>query len=278
MGRADRSPARFSQGLPLREDAPDFGGFSALELDASGREFVALSDRGTLWRGTLIRDANEQITDIRFAGMTRLHGPRGRPLRGEAADSEGLAVGDDGTVLVSFERDVRIGAFVRDMAAELTLPRGPAFSTLTKNKELEALALAPDGALYTLPEDLPKAGTSLPVWRLRNGQWTEPFSISRAGGWKPVGADFGPDGRFYLLERDLRGLLGFAARVRVFEISGETIAGGQVVLQTPPGRHGNLEGLAVWRDRSGAIRLTMVADDNFSAFMRSEIVEYSINP
>ena len=40
------------------------------------------------------------------------------------------------------------------------------------------------------------------------------------------------------------------------------------------GVHGNLEGLAVWQDPAGQIRLTMVSDDNYLPFMRGQIVEY----
>ena len=39
-------------------------------------------------------------------------------------------------------------------------------------------------------------------------------------------------------------------------------------------RHDNLEGLAVTRAATGQIRLTMISDDNFNPFQRSEIVEY----
>ena len=62
--------------------------------------------------------------------------------------------------------------------------------------------------------------------------------------------------------------------MRVFDIAGKTVTGGEVLIQTNAGVHDNLEGLSVWRDRTGAIRLTMVSDDNFNLFQRTEIVEY----
>ena len=36
--------------------------------------------------------------------------------------------------------------------------------------------------------------------------------------------------------------------------------------------------LAVWRDANGAIRLTMIADDNFFWVQRTEVVEYRVLP
>jgi hypothetical protein len=51
----------------------------------------------------------------------------------------------------------------------------------------------------------------------------------------------------------------------------------ETVLQTRLGDHGNLEGLAVWRDTDGLLRLTMVSDDNFLSFLPGEIVEYVLS-
>ena len=79
-----------------------------------------------------------------------------------------------------------------------------------------------------------------------------------------------------LLERDFWGLLGFRMRVRVFDIRGDRISGGEVLVETSAGTHDNLEGLAVWRDRQGTIRLTMISDDNQRFFQRTEFVEYRV--
>lgn len=38
----------------------------------------------------------------------------------------------------------------------------------------------------------------------------------------------------------------------------------------------NLEGLAVWRDDTGAIRLTMVSDDNFNPLQTTQLVEFRV--
>ncbi|MDZ4134183.1 MAG: esterase-like activity of phytase family protein, partial [Paracoccaceae bacterium] len=156
------------------------------------------------------------------------------------------------------------------------LPDHPDFRRMRANSALEALAIDARGTLYTLPEQSGSAQSPFPVYRFRNGAWDKPFSIARRGGFLPVAADFGPDGRFYLLERQFRGIAGFASRVRRFDIGQTGISGETTVLETPSGRHDNLEGLSVWRDVTGAIRLTMVSDDNFMFFQRTEIVEYRV--
>jgi hypothetical protein len=49
------------------------------------------------------------------------------------------------------------------------------------------------------------------------------------------------------------------------------------LLETATGTYDNLEGLAVWRDDAGAIRLTMISDDNFKSFQVTQFVEYRVN-
>lgn len=51
-----------------------------------------------------------------------------------------------------------------------------------------------------------------PVLRYSNGQWTIPFHIRKDSYWMVTGADFGPDGRLYILERDFWGFVGFKTR------------------------------------------------------------------
>ncbi|PTV95135.1 hypothetical protein C8J27_10578 [Rhodobacter aestuarii] len=269
--------ASFLQSYEWTRPEKAFGGFSALELAEDGRGFIALSDRATLWRGQLARDASGQIVGVQTAGPVVLHDSLGRALRDHTGDSEGLAVTKGGVLYISFEGLARVSVFPTDAGPAGLLPRPEAFRFFPRNGALEALAVAADGTLYTLPEEVPGSVGVTPIWRYRSGLWSQPFAISRDGDWKPVGADFGPDGRFYLLERDFRGLFGFASRVRVFDITGDKISAGEVLLQSAAGQFDNLEGLAVWRDAKGAIRLTMISDDNFLPIQRTEIVEYSVN-
>jgi hypothetical protein len=91
-----------------------------------------------------------------------------------------------------------------------------------------------------------------------------------------VGADFRPDGRFYLLERSF-GPLGFRSRVRSWHLAEDGGQDERLHLQTERRTHDNLEGLAVWRDSADRIRLTMISDDNFLFFQSTEVVEYAID-
>jgi hypothetical protein len=109
--------------------------------------------------------------------------------------------------------------------------------------------------------------------RIPGEDWTQAFTMPVDPEFAPVGADFGPDGKLYLLERAIYPF-GFYSRVRVMTVEMEGVSGIETVLQTRLGTHGNLEGLSVWQDPAGQIRLTMVSDDNYLPFMRSQLVEY----
>ncbi|MFV0411559.1 MAG: esterase-like activity of phytase family protein [Paracoccus sp. (in: a-proteobacteria)] len=266
--------AQFVGRYTWTDERKQFGGFSGIDLDRDGQGMVVISDSAYVMRGRLIRDAKGATVGIKSGGLPWLKNSNGKAPRGNDADAEGLALAPGGGFYVSFELNTRIAYFEKPGAPARLLPRPPDFAGMPFNRSLEALAIDADGALWTLPEEHGE-NTSFPLWRYRNGVWDQPFSIPGGKGFLPVGADFGPDGRFYLLERKVL-LFGFQSRVRRFDLGENRLLGCESILTTAPGAFGDLEGLAVWQDQSGTIRLTMIADDNFRSFLRTEIVDYLI--
>nr|WP_280922935.1 esterase-like activity of phytase family protein [Rubellimicrobium aerolatum] len=245
-----------------------FGGFSALELAPDGLAFTALSDRAILVRGHLVRDASGRVTGIDMEERLLLVDRAQRRLRGTRADSEGLAIGPDGATWISMEGVARIR---REDAPPSLVPDNPDFARMRHNAALEALAVDAAGTIYTLPE-LPFAGEdSVPVYRLRDGAWDVPFHLPVRDGFAITGADIGPDGRLYLLERNFTGL-GFRSRLRRVGLDGQ---GEATLLTTATGVHDNLEGVAVWADGDG-LRATLISDDNHQFFQRTEFVDYRL--
>lgn len=256
-----------------REDDPAHGGYSAIEVQPGGREAVVLSDRGRLVRLRLHRGPDGQIARIGSDGGTMLTPPEGKQ---RAFDPEGLAIPpDQSRLFVSTEGEITA---VLDYASPdhlpRTLPIPDAFRQLPANGALEGLAIDADGALWTIPEDMP--GETLPIYIFRDGAWQDGPGLPQRGEFLPVGLDFDDTGRLYLLERDLEGVLGFRTRVRRFTFAEGEVASEEELFATLPGTHDNLEGLAVWRDDASDLHLTMISDDNFFFFQRTEIVEYDL--
>ena len=251
-------------------DDARLGGMSAISLAANGTDFTALSDRGHLFTGRLIREAG-QIIAVEAATPHRWRGPGMIPLSRPESDSEGLAIAPDGTIFIAFEWTHGIRRFATPASPAGPFLRHPDFGSLQTNSGLEALAIGPDGALYAIPERSGEALRPFPVYRYLNDTWDIPFSLQRRGAFLVVGADVGPDGRLYVLERDFIGV-GFRSRVRRVDLDGgnETL-----ILETGLRTHDNLEGISVWHD-GDALRLTMISDDNFRSFQRTEIVEYRL--
>jgi hypothetical protein len=269
-------PDGFVGSFDWRMADPRFGGMSSIEMTQDGLAFTAMSDRGTLVTGQVVRDAAGVITGVTDTVILSLKGAGDAPLDSTRNDTEGLAVAADGTIFVALEGPARLLRYDTADGPATNLPALEAFAVMQHNSSLEALAIDDNGWLYTLPERSGTLDTPFPVYRFQDGTWDQPFSLPRDDLYLAVAADFGPDDRLYLLERQFHGLLGFQSRVRRFVVTGNAIDAGEVVLETTTGQHGNQEGLSVWRDGTGTLRLTMVSDDNFRFFLRTSLVEYRI--
>jgi len=272
--------ARYLGSFPWTMDKPWFGGWSGIELSADGQRMTAITDRGFFLRAEIRRDG-DQITGIKPRKAWRLKASTGNYLTSRIIDSEGLAVEPNGAANISFEGITRVSNYVRPAASARVLTRHKEFRGFARNKSLEALAIDQSGRLYAIPEQRQR-GAKIRVFVLDDDIWSIPFTLNGGGGFLPVGsgflsvgADFGPEGRLYLLERAWS-ILGFRSRVRRWDIVEGQPMNEQLLVQTSIGTHDNLEGLAVWRDDQGRTRLTMISDDNFRAGQRTEIVEYAI--
>lgn len=257
------------------ETDPAFGGFSAIELQDGGEAFTAISDRGHWATGALAR-RDGRLAAVTLTGFGPLHGVEGRPLEDDDVDAEGLAVDKEGRFYVSFEAFHRIRRYDAIDAPPTAVQRNSNFRRLQANSGLEALAIDTDGTLYAVPERSGAMARPFPVHRLRNGAWDRTLRLPRSGTFLVAGADFGPDGRLYLLERDFKWLGGFATRIRRFTLGEGGFDAGETLLKTDFGSPDNYEGISVWRDAEGETRVTLIADDNFFALQSTVIAEYRL--
>lgn len=266
--------AEFLGAFTWRSPQGWFGGFSALEISKDGQSMTVLSDRATIAQVGLTRQ-DGLITAAQIEGANALLASTGKPLTGQAGDSEGIAVTPDGTICISYEGVPRVACHRKAGSRAEVLPRHGAFKKLSGNKALEALAIDSRGHLFTLPEGAVTQDGAIPVWRWNGQIWSQVFALPKRGGFKPVSADFGPGGRLYVLERDF-GLFGFRTRLRRWVVNASGLTEEETLLKTAAGTHDNLEGLSVWQDSTGRLRATMVSDDNFNSLQRTELVEYAL--
>lgn len=267
-------PAELFGGVVLTERGPGAGGYSGLKVADDGVTLLVISDRGLILSGRLTRNAAGRITGADLGRAVALLTHNGKPLGKRRTDAEGLAVGADGTIFIAFEAMARVEA--RKTASDLPriLPLHSDFADFPPNGGLESLAVDENGVLYAIPEQYRLDDGTIPVYRFADGQWNQSRTLPATAGFDPVEADIGPDGALYLLERRFRGILGFSSRVRRFDLDRDDP--GETLLTTRSGQHDNLEGLSVWRGPDGALRLTMISDNNFFPAQRSEIVEYRL--
>ncbi|MEO9778877.1 MAG: esterase-like activity of phytase family protein [Sedimentitalea sp.] len=251
-----------------------FGGLSGIELSADGQRMTVISDRGRILFANVLRQ-DGLIQGIDLVRKARLRGHNGAPLIGRIRDSEGLVVAPNGTIYVSFEGVHRVSRYRQVDQASESLHRPRAFRQLPVNGGFEALAMDDRGRLLAMPEQAFDDNGDIPVYRWDDDVWTQPFCLPSDGAFLPVGADFGPDGRLYLLERTFN-IFGFRSRVRSWQIADDSAVDERLELQTTTGTHDNLEGISIWTDTQDRVRLTMVADDNFLFLQRTEFVEYAL--
>ncbi|MDU8942458.1 esterase-like activity of phytase family protein [Ovoidimarina sediminis] len=267
--------AEFLGAFTWEREEEYFGGVSGFDFFDDGSHFAAVGDNAITLIGTFER-TDGRITAVTSPWIGGLRDVMGNRVQGNMTDAEGLALTPDGHWLVSFEDAHRVVEYADREARGRPYPVFRMMRDLAENRSLEGIAVDRDGAIFVLSEGRLPRTPGFPVFRFADGVWALFATLPEDGAYRPVGADFGPDGRLYVLWRRLALPFRFASRVTRHEVGEDGLTGGERVLQTELGAHDNLEGLAVWADETG-LRLTMVSDDNYRGFQRTEFVEYRLS-
>ena len=249
------------------------GGWSGLEVSADGTRFWAVHDNGGWARGHLDRASSGEPKAATLDALGPLLDGRGYPLVPPFQDSEGLTLDSEGRFAVSFEWQHRVWRYNTLEGPAVELRPARRFAGWGGNSGPEALAVDRLGGLITFRERSTTLHAPEQTYRYLGGRWRPGPAFPPGRHWSAVGADIGPDGLLYILERRFR-FLGFANRIRRMDLTApDPAATVETLFHTPLGRYGNLEGLGLWQDPKGRLRALMVSDNNLMFFQREHLVE-----
>ncbi len=278
-------------GLELSSNDRRFGGLSDLSVSADGTRLLAVSDMAFWLKARLSYDAQGNLAGIADTEMASMLNEAGAPMVEKEGDAEGLTAitpGEPwGTVLVSFERNVRVWRY--DLSHGLNakpanVPIGVWVAPLDNNKQLEAITLFRPDTLLAFGEEAPDGGDipgALEAYpgdpahmdtRLLTVAVHKPYAITSAA--------TAPDGSVYMLERRFSFLGGLGMEIRHIppadirpraRIEGTVLAklGGEANID-------NMEGIAVRKGARGETLLYVISDDNYNALERTVLMMFEV--
>jgi len=289
----DRSRVRFGQlqyrsGLVLTSPYRGFGGLSAIRLDAKGERFLAISDQGGWFTGSIRYSGGKMIglDDVEASPMLN---SEGRPITEKRFwyDTESLAR-DGNVVYVGLERVNQVLRF--DFAKGGTRARGevlptpPAVRKLPSNKGLEAMVVVPKGqplagSLIAFSERGLDADGNLVAF-LIGAPSPGQFSVRRTEKFDISDAVLLPSGELLILERKFSWFTGINIRIRSIplkSIAPNALVDGPALFAADLGHEvDNMEGIDAHVTPEGETVLTLVSDDNFSMLQRTLLLQFTL--
>ena len=273
----------FLGGLQLTSSDSEFGGLSGLRLDADGRRFTMISDRGMWFRGDI---AYEGSRPVGMTSVTRVATPGrdGKPLPGRRGfDTEGLEI-DGRTAWVTTERvhwltrySLDAGGYPEGPGKAMALPKGA--ERAASNGGYEAIARLPSGALVIMAQnhrDLEGAHRGYVV----GGKAPFAFAVTRTDDFVPTDLTRLPGGDLVLLERLYKPPFSHAIRLKRLaeaDIKPDATIDGPVLLEATLAQTiDNFEGVSAHRGVDGRTVLTVVSDDNFSPIQRTLLMQFAL--
>ena len=266
-------------GFVLASGDARFGGLSGLWVAPDGGQLIAASDRGTLWLAELRHDPAGTLVGLDRWLAVEPAVAAGDPAEGKR-DAEALASdGDDLVIAYEGSHRLRRVPRARPDAAATAVPT-PTELAAPHNRGIEALVGLGDGALLAIAEGVRRPGGDLAAW-LIDGDSIVSLTYAPAAGFAPTGADRFDD-TVYVLERRLSLLGGLSARVVALPaamiVPGARLVGRELGVLGPPAISDNFEGIAARRGPNGEILLYLVTDDNYTALLRTVLLQFAIRP
>lgn len=285
----------FRGGLSLASSAAEFGGWSGLVVSEDGRRMLAISDRGHWMTADLHSEAGRPAR-VSNALVGEIPGSGGISLKGRDKDSESVSLVEGtlsrGTLLISFERNHRIGRYPiteRGIGAPLGFLKLPADAKrMSTNKGFESVCFLRGGPLkggvIAFAEELYDAGRNHTGWFWPTmGGEAQRIGLSNIGDFAVTDLAALPDGSLIVLERRFRWLEGVKMRLRLIRsthVRPGVLMEGDVLLEADMASEiDNMEGLAISRDTRGQTVITLISDNNFNNFLqRTLLLQFALMP
>jgi len=257
-----------------------FGGMSALLIEDAGTGLIAGSDRGTIFEAQVTRTDTGDIANVQDVRGFQVRLANGNPTNRFQGDFESLTRMQDGRMALGFESFSRVMALEEPGGNLIPIHPWTRFRSYFGNTSFEALATLPDGRLLAITERRGRHGVTK-AYVGEGRDWSGPHDVPLRGRYRITGADIGPDGCLYTIERD------FALNGIRFRIQRHWQTGGlwdpeqdwhsEELYRSARGRDGNGEAISVWRDAAGALRITALTDDGFLPLPRTRLTEMTVN-
>ncbi len=257
----------------LEADSAEFGGLSGLDVLESGSLLAVTDDGKFVWIGI---DPETGAPDG-LGAMAYMRGEAGKIFPNKrAADSEDLTV-RDGLAFVSFEQDHRIAAYdlescgtAAHAAPVAALGKVVDGNILANNRGPEALAFS-DQTMLVGFETHEKGGS--PIGRvLIDGTLTDLKRTQQSSLYVLTGMD-SQDGLTASLFRAYDPVRGTRAILRL-EDGADRIAEANLKNPLPVD---NFEGVAIGDSPTGATRIWLISDDNFSSDQRTLLLAFDLD-
>jgi hypothetical protein len=268
-----------------------FGGYSGLVLDAKGERFLTISDSGS-WLTGRLDYSDGKVTAVRDARIGAIPQENGQPLKRNDRDAEALVSlvpgALEGHYLIGFEQRHRIDEYayengqMQGPVAKRPLPEQ--LKGMEPNLGIEGVTILrggpfAGGMVAFAEEKLTADGNH--TGALVTGGKSQPLFMKRHEEFDITDVQSLVDGSLVVLERSFneqtRRLGIRLRRIPAAEVKPGAVLAGETLLEAGPEFEiDNFEGLAVHKSAAGETILTLISDDNFSAFQRTLLLQFKL--
>ena len=260
--------------LNIDANEEDYGGFSGLVVRNQGSEALVVTDKSFFFVLELHRNEDDNLTGYSVIKRGRILSSKGEHLAGRNTDSESIVLDANNNYYISFESNHRIMMHAEIGGKGVFMPKHPMFNKLSVNKGIEALAIDNDNRLIAIPEKPPLGISDIPIFRLQNNKWKIIRYVKIKDNFLVTDAEILPQGLLLILERRFSWTQGFKTRFRLISLDKFDNTEPITVFTSAANQFDNLEGVTLWKDRKGEMRILTVSDDNFHPLQQSEIREF----